>query len=63
MNSDDVLRRVLHSIYRMTGRQYQIRIDLLDDDSCRELLRLLHDLEAEADAKARRAQLQWWRHA
>jgi hypothetical protein len=48
-------------IARATSRRYAIALDLLDDSSLRELMRLLRDLEEESRMAARRAQLQSWR--
>ena len=52
---------VLAQIGRGTGRRYEIKLELLDANSLRELQRLLRDLDDEKRAAARKAQLTPWR--
>jgi hypothetical protein len=48
-------------ITRTTGRRYAIKLDALDDESLRELERLLRDLDHEKQMAAQQARLQPWR--
>lgn len=56
-----LVRQLQAEIGRRTGRRYRIRFDALDEESLRELLRLLRNLEQEQDAAVSRARLlPWW---
>lgn len=62
MSWPHLARQVEATIAQATGRSYRIPFDALDEDSLREILRLLRDLE-----DARRSAVQWaarepWRH-
>jgi len=48
-------------ITRTTGRRYAIKLDALDDESLRELQRLLRDLDHEKQMAVQQARLQPWR--
>ena len=48
-------------ITRATGRRYAIKLEALDDESLRELQRLLRDLDHEKQAAVQQARLQPWR--
>jgi len=48
-------------ITRATGRRYGIKLGALDDESLRELLRLLRDLDHEKQTAVQQALLQPWR--
>lgn len=48
-------------ISRATGRRYRIKLDALDDESLRELQRLLRDLDHEKQMAVQQARLQPWR--
>lgn len=48
-------------ITRATGRRYGIKLDTLDDESLRELERLLRDLDHEKQMAVQQARLQPWR--
>ena len=48
-------------ITRATGRRYGITLDSLDDESLRELQRLLRDLDHEKQMAVQQARLQPWR--
>jgi hypothetical protein len=48
-------------ITRATGRRYRLRLDALDDESLRELQRLLRDLDHEKKMAVQQARLQPWR--
>jgi len=56
-----LVREVNAAIARQSGRNYAIKLDDLDDQSLREFLRLLRDLDHERLLSARRAQRQPWR--
>jgi hypothetical protein len=44
-----------------TGRRYTIKLEALDDESLRELQRLLRDLDHEKQMAVRQARLHPWR--
>ena len=44
-------------ISRATGRRYRIQLDALDDESLRELQRLLRDLDHEKQMAVQQARL------
>jgi hypothetical protein len=46
---------------RATGRRCSIKLEALDDESLRELQRLLHDLDHEKQMAVQQARLQPWR--
>lgn len=48
-------------ITRTTGRRYSIKLEALDDESLRELQRLLRDLDHEKHAAVNRAHTVPWR--
>ncbi|MEP0841247.1 MAG: hypothetical protein HRF43_00885 [Phycisphaerae bacterium] len=48
-------------ITRTTGRRYSIKLEALDDESLRELQRLLRDLDHEKQMAVQQARLQPWR--
>jgi hypothetical protein len=48
-------------IARATGRLYQVACEALDDESLRELQRLLRDLDHEKQMAVQQARLQPWR--
>jgi hypothetical protein len=48
-------------ITRATGRRYSIKLEALDDESLRELQRLLRDLDHEKQMAVQQARLQPWR--
>lgn len=56
-----MIRLVEAELQRATGRRYRIALSALDEESLRELLRLLRDLDHEKRSAARRAQLTPWR--
>ena len=59
-------RRLVESITaevnRQVGRRYRIQFEALDDESLRELRRLLRDLDHEKQMAVQQARLQPWRH-
>lgn len=55
-----MLRVVQMLIGRATGKHYRIALDQLDDQSLRELYRLLRDLETEQLAAVNRAKRFFW---
>jgi hypothetical protein len=66
MDQKDYQRRRLvewltAEITRATGRRYAIKLEALDDESLRELQRLLRDLDAEHRMAVQRARLCPWR--
>ena len=48
-------------IQRATGRRYRIDLEALDQDSLRELRRLLRDLEDERRRAVQQARMTPWR--
>lgn len=48
-------------ITRTTCRRYSIKLEALDDESLRELQRLLRDLDHEKQMAVQQARLQPWR--
>lgn len=61
---DSLTQRILAKIRQMSGRQYrnfESSLPSLSDEARLDLLRLLTDLEGEANSKARRAALMPWR--
>ena len=48
-------------ITRTTGRRYSIKLEALDDESLRELQRLVRDLDHEKQMAVQQARLQPWR--
>ena len=48
-------------IQRATGRRYQVDLDALDQESLRELRRLLRDLEDERRRAVQQARMTPWR--
>lgn len=48
-------------IQRATGRRYRIDLDALDQESLRELRRLLRDLEDERRRAVQQARMTPWR--
>jgi len=48
-------------ISRATGPRYRIQLEALDDESLRELQRLLCDLDHERQTAVQQARLQPWR--
>lgn len=66
MDQKDYQRRRLvewltAEITRATGRRYGIKLDALDDESLRELQRLVRDLDHEKQMAVQQARLQPWR--
>jgi len=66
MNQHDYQRRrlvewLVAEITRTTGRRYSIKLEALDDESLRELQRLLRDLDHEKQMAVQQARLQPWR--
>lgn len=66
MDQKDYQRRrlvewLVAEISRSTGRRYRIQFEALDDESLRELQRLLRDLEHEKQMAVQQARLQPWR--
>jgi len=55
-------REVDGAIQRATGRRYRIKLDGMDVESLRELIRLLKDLEHDKMMAVRRARREPWRH-
>jgi len=63
MTADDrkrLVRVVAGAIARATGRRYRIDLDALDEQSLRELQRLLRDLHTEKQDAVRRAWITPW---
>lgn len=56
-----LVRQVEAALARATGRRYQIKVEALDAQSLRELLRLLADLDYEQRAAVTRARREPWR--
>jgi hypothetical protein len=52
---------VVAEITRASGRGYAIKLEALDDESLRELQRLLRDLDHEKQMAVQQARLQPWR--
>ena len=52
---------VLAEITRASGRRYRLHVEALDDESLRELQRLLRDLDHEKQMAVQQARLQPWR--
>lgn len=66
MDQRDYQRRrlvewLVAEITRTTGRRYSIKLEALDDESLRELQRLLRDLNHEKQMAVQQARLQPWR--
>ena len=66
MDQRDYQRRrlvewLVAEITRTTGRRYTIKLEALDDESIRELQRLLRDLDHEKQMAVQQARLQPWR--
>jgi len=66
MDQKDYQRRrlvecLVGEISRATGRRYRIQLKALDDESLRELQRLLRDLDHEKQMAMQQARLQPWR--
>ena len=55
-----LIRHINEQIGQATHRRYQIALDKLDNQSLRELLRLLRDLEDEKRMAHRRGQREIW---
>lgn len=61
---DPFTREILATISRMTGRQYrdfEKEVAEMPEPARRDLLRLLRDLGAESERKARQAALTPWK--
>lgn len=61
---DALTHTIRATVRQRTGRQYvalEAEVEKLPEAARRDFLRLLNDLEAEANQKARRAALQPWR--
>ena len=57
-------REIIYAIQgelRVTGHRYQIDLEPLSDESGRELLRALRDLDYEKRSAVNRARMQPWR--
>jgi len=52
---------VVAEITRASGRCYAIKLEALDDESLRELQRLLRDLDHEKQMAVQQARLKPWR--
>ena len=52
---------VVAEITRASGRRYAIKLEALDDESLRELQRLLRDLDHEKQMAVLQARFQPWR--
>jgi hypothetical protein len=61
MSNRQLVAIVNGEIGRATNRRYRINLDALDDESLRELQRLLRDLDYEKRTAASRAQTMPWR--
>jgi hypothetical protein len=66
MDQKDYQRRrlvewLVAEISRATGRRYRIQLEALEDESLRELQRLLRDLDHEKQRVVQQARLQPWR--
>ena len=66
MDQKDYQRRRLvewltAEVQRQVGRRYRIQFEALDDESLRELQRLLRDLDHEKQMAVQQARLQPWR--
>ena len=66
MDQKDYQRRrlvewLVAEITRTTGRRYSIKLEALDDESLRELQRLLRDLDHEKQTAVQQARPQPWR--
>lgn len=66
MDQKDYQRRrlvewLIAEITRATGRRCRIHLEGLDDESLRELQRLLRDLDHEKQMAVQQARLQPWR--
>lgn len=59
--ANSTVARLEGEILRATGRRYRIRFEFLDEESAREFLRLLRDLEDDASNRAKRAARNPWR--
>jgi len=65
MDQKDYQRRRLvewltAEITRATGRRYSIQLEALDDESLRELQRLVRDLDHEKQMAVQQARLRPW---
>jgi hypothetical protein len=49
------------AVIRATHRRYRINYDALDQESLREFIRMLRDLEYEKTSAVKNARLQPWR--
>lgn len=56
-----LVERLVAEITHATGRRYRIKLDTLDDESLRELQRLLRDLDHEKQMAVQQVRLQPWR--
>lgn len=54
-------RTIEAEISRATGKRYRIAFDKLDDESLREMLRMLRDLDYDKRAAINRARREPWR--
>ena len=66
MDQKDYQRRrlvewITAEVNRQVGRRYRIQFEALDDESLRELQRLLRDLDHEKQMAVQQARLQPWR--
>lgn len=66
MNQKDYQRRrlvelITAEVNRQVGRRYEVAWEALDDESLRELQRLLRDLDHEKQMAVQQARLQPWR--
>jgi hypothetical protein len=66
MDQKDYQRRrlvewLVAEVNRQVGRRYRIQFEALDDESLRELQRLLRDLDHEKQMAVQQARLQPWR--
>jgi hypothetical protein len=51
--------RLRGSMQRITGRRYNVKVEMLDDESRRELARFLRDVEDTMGGLKRRARQPW----
>jgi len=45
MHKNEMIRLIRSEAAQVTGKLYRIKLDMLDDESLREVIRLIHDLK------------------
>jgi phosphoserine phosphatase len=61
MHKAHMIRLIESEIAQVTGRAYRIKLDNLDEESLREVIRLIRDLRQDKQAAVYRARITPWR--